>query len=224
MQTMDEQTWPGPADVAYFVLAQAGAWGETLRAFARFVGPVAGRRVLDAGSGPGLLPRLCADGGAALAVACDDSHAMAARAAALAASVPPVAAVVGSALRLPVAAGSFDAVLATNLLFLLPDRAAGVAEMARAARPGGLVAFLNPSETLSLSVASDFANARGWDGFRAFSFVNYGRLAEEHGSLSLPAWLALASAAGLADLHSETRAGGLIVFVSGRKLPVVERS
>lgn len=225
----DERELPGPADVEYFTQAQAGGWGEMLRGFARFLALPPGWRVLDVGAGPGLLPRLLAGAGARLVVGCDDSPAMLLRAAALttgqaADSTAPgerawvaPAWVLADGMCLPFAAGAFDATVATNLLFLLPDPAAGIAALARVTRPGGVVAFVNPSEAMSVGAAEAFAAQRGLEGFARFSFAHYGRLAEAHHRLSAAHWSALAESAGLTDVRAETRAGGLVVFVRAMK-------
>ncbi len=216
---MGEQgVWPGPADVDYFDQAQAGAWGETLRSFARFAGVPAGARVLDVGTGPGLLPRLALERGARLAVGVDDSAAMLQRAVALTANAPVgMTWTQADGCRLPFAAAAFDAALATNWLFLLPDPASGLAELARVTRPGGVVAILNPSEAMSQAAAEAFAAARGLVGFARFSFVNYGRLADLYRRLSPAEWTVLAETAGLADVRTETRAGNLVVCLRGMK-------
>jgi ubiquinone/menaquinone biosynthesis C-methylase UbiE len=120
-------------------------------------------------------------------------------------------------LRLPFAGNAFDAALATNLLFLLPDPAAGLAALANVTRPGGIVAFVNPSDAMSQAAAESFAAQRGLEGFARFSFINYGRLAEAHHRLDPAQWSALAGAAGLTDVRCETRAAGLVVFVRGVK-------
>jgi len=52
----------------------------------------------------------------------------------------PVRWVEGDAMALPVPDGDADAALMALVLFFVPDPAAGVAEMCRAVRPGGLVA------------------------------------------------------------------------------------
>lgn len=216
---MTEQgEWPGPADVGYFDRAQAGAWGETLRSFARFAGPLNGARALDVGTGPGLLPRLALEGGAHLAVGADDSVAMLRRAVELAGDACATAAwIQADGCRLPFEAATFDVTLATNWLFLLPDPAAGLAELVRVTRPGGTVAILNPTETMSRAAAEAFADQRGLTGFARFSFVNYGRLADLYRRLSSAEWAALAAAAGLTDVRTETRAGGLISLLRGMK-------
>lgn len=211
----DEATWPGPADVSYFAEAQARGWGETLRGFARFLGPLDGRRVLDVGSGPGLLPRLCVDAGARLAVAADESWPMVCKAAELGRDITGVPVLAAAATCLPVAGGTFDVVTATNLLFLLANPMAGLAELVRATRSGGVVAVLNPTADMSVAAATAFADGRGLQDFARFSFINYGRLAETHNRISRDGWLALAASAGLGDVRSETRAGGLVLFLGG---------
>lgn len=213
----EQSMWPGPADVDYFDRAQAGAWGETLRSFVRFVAAPAGARMLDVGTGPGLLPRLALAGGAHLAVGVDDSAAMLRRAAELAANASAATWALADGCRLPFLSAAFDVTLTTNWLFLLPDPAAGLAELARVTRPGGAVAILNPSEAMGQAAAETFADQRRLAGFARFSFVNYGRLAEAHQRLSATQWTALAASAGLQDISTETRAGGLIVFLRGKR-------
>ncbi len=218
----------GPDDVEYFTEAQAGAWGEMLRAFARFAALPSGASVCDVGAGPGLLPRLLAEGGARLVVGCDNSWAMLARASALTgggAETPAGQApasprwLAADVQHLPCPGGVLDGVVATNLLFLLPDPATGLAELCRVVRPDGIVALLNPTEAMSLAAAEVFMDARRSTGFARFSFINYARLAEAHHRLSLAHWADLAAAAGLAEIHTEARAGGLVGFVRGIRQP-----
>ncbi len=247
---------PGPDDVEYFAAAQAGSWGDTLRAFARFAGSKPGSRVLDLGTGPGLLARLLKEGGARMVVGCDASLPMLRRALGLAQGgrageqtahlqgdqasptrpesgqanarpeVAPAGAnerpdwVEGDALRLPFGDQAFDAALAANLLFLLSNPAAGLAELARVVVPGGTVEFLNPSDEMSVPAARAFMDERGVTGFDRFSFVNYARLAEENYRLSLGEWQALAEATGLRRLRHQARAGGMVLFVSMKRAPL----
>ncbi len=216
---MDEQKqWPGQADVEYQAQVQASGFGQTLRGFVKFLNLPAGVSVLDVGTGPGLVPRLFGSG-AGLVVGCDDSDEMLRRARTLAlASAPSGPSFVrADALRLPFASASFEAVLATNLLFVVPDLLGTAHELARVARRDGCVAWLNPSDQLNRETAAAFAGERGLAGFAGFSFVNYGRIAESGHRLTGEQWSALASAVGLRDVHAESRAGGLLVFVKGRK-------
>jgi ubiquinone/menaquinone biosynthesis C-methylase UbiE len=230
---MENADFPGPADVAYFTRAQAGGWGETLRGFVKFLAPPPGAYVLDVGTGPGLLPRLLVRAGVRLAVGCDDAPAMLRRAAELTGdrlgsssesrsgtgseTQTGVAWTLVDAVHLPFARASFDVALATNLLFLLDDPSASLAQLVRVTRPGGTVGFINPSDRLGIVAAEAFTDRRGLAGFDRFSFINYGRLAEAYRRLSLSQWAELAVSQGLADVRSETRAEGLVVFVRGER-------
>lgn len=218
---MDEQAqWPGPADIDYQAQAQAGGFGQTLRSFVKFLDLPLSASVLDVGTGPGLVPRLLADP-VHLTIGSDDSRAMLHHAKSLASSNGEIAShlhfVLATALHLPFVTGSFDAALATNLLFLLPDPAPGALELVRVVRPDGYVGWLNPSDQLSRLSATAFADDRGLIGFARFSLVNYGRIAEGRHRLSGEQWAGLARRAGLRDVHMETRAGGLMVLLKGRK-------
>jgi ubiquinone/menaquinone biosynthesis C-methylase UbiE len=97
-----------------------------------------GQRALDVGCGSGaLLVALASIVGEENVVGVDPSEPFleAARA-----KVPGARTVVGSAEALPFADGEFDAALAQLVINFLEDPAAGVAEMARVTRSGGVVA------------------------------------------------------------------------------------
>jgi ubiquinone/menaquinone biosynthesis C-methylase UbiE len=108
------------------------------------VGLRPGQSVLDVASGLGPVARLAASavGPAGRVVACDISAAMLTAAAAgpVEAGSAPIEYLECSASALDVADSTFDAVLCEQGLQFFPDRAAAVAEMARAVRPDGLVA------------------------------------------------------------------------------------
>jgi ubiquinone/menaquinone biosynthesis C-methylase UbiE len=216
---MDERAeWPGPADVKYQAEAQAGGFGQTLASFIRFLDLPAGASVLDVGTGPGLAVRTLADR-VRFVVGCDSLREMLRQANSL---LPGGAHFAGAwltadALQLPFAPAAFDAALATNLLFLLPDPPAGVFEMARVVRPGGTIGWLNPSSSLTRASAAGFADARGMTGFARFSLINYGRIAEEYHPPTDEAWAESARGAGLTDIVIEGRAGGLMSLLKGRR-------
>ena len=97
-----------------------------------------GAAVLDAGCGTGALSAaIAARDPAARIIGVDLSEAFVAAARA---RVPAGRFLTGDITRLDLPDGGFDAVLSLLVLQFVPDRAAAVAEMARQARPGGLIA------------------------------------------------------------------------------------
>jgi ubiquinone/menaquinone biosynthesis C-methylase UbiE len=207
---------PGPADIAYQSQAQAGGFGQTLASFVKFLNLADGSVALDVGTGPGLIPRLLA-GRLRFVAGLDASPEMLRHARSLLdPSVSSAHLVCGDALRLPFADRTFDAAIATNLLFLLPEPACGLRELARVVRAGGTVGWLNPSDELSQAAAASFCDARGMTGFPRFSLVNYGRIAEQHHRLSGEVWADLARGIGLSEVAVEGRGGGLMTIGKGR--------
>jgi SAM-dependent methyltransferase len=116
-----------------------GRYGAQLAAeLIRVAGLRRGQRALDIGCGPGALTRALADTlGAENVAAVDPSKAFVG---ACRVRAPGADVRVGVGERLPFADGSFDAVLAQLVVQLMNDRDAGVREMARVARPGGVLA------------------------------------------------------------------------------------
>ena len=105
---------------------------------ADLAGVSAGQRVLDVGSGPGALTaELVARVGAAAVVAVDPSAPFVD---ALRERLPDVEAVRASAEALPFGDGVFDAALAQLVVHFMADPVAGLREMARVTRSGGVVA------------------------------------------------------------------------------------
>jgi SAM-dependent methyltransferase len=115
-----------------------GRFSEPLAVhFAELAGARAGQRVLDVGCGPGaltaqLVQRLGSGGVAAI----DPSASFVA---AIRDRFPQVSVQRGIAERLPFAARTFDTALAQLVVHFMTDPVAGLAEMARVTRPGGLV-------------------------------------------------------------------------------------
>jgi ubiquinone/menaquinone biosynthesis C-methylase UbiE len=105
---------------------------------ADLAGVVAGQRVIDVGCGPGILTReLVARVGAANVAAVDPSQpfVVAARE-----RLPGVDVRLASAESLPFEDGAFDGALAQLVVHFMTDPVAGLREMARVTRRGGLVA------------------------------------------------------------------------------------
>jgi SAM-dependent methyltransferase len=103
-----------------------------------FAGVEAGMRALDVGCGPGALTAVLAGRlGRARVAAADPSEPFAE---ACRARLPGVEVVLAAAEALPFSDGAFDAVLSQLVVNFMRDPAAGVREMARVTRPGGIVA------------------------------------------------------------------------------------
>ena len=114
--------------------------------------PVAARRILDVGAGPGVFTRRLLDRGASCCVV-DLSHAMvaAARRQLLGGTGRP-SFIVGDIEGLPFATGSFDAALCVGVLQYLPTPEASLTELARVVAPGGqlIVTFPNARSPLNI--------------------------------------------------------------------------
>lgn len=112
--------------------------GELALGFANFAGVEAGQKVLDVGCGPGALTaQLVRRVGAESVAAVDPSESFVAAARE---RHPGVDVRLAAAEELPYADGSFDATLAQLVVHFMTDPAAGVAEMVRVTRSGGVVA------------------------------------------------------------------------------------
>ena len=134
----------GPASRVYEALTGSEPWRRSCR---RLTDLVPGPLVLDLGAGPGessLEPLRGAP--ARRVVALDLSAAMARRSSSRAAAAGlPLWPVRADAQRLPLRSASLDGVTGHSILYLLPDPATALAEVVRALRPGGRVAFLEPA-------------------------------------------------------------------------------
>jgi SAM-dependent methyltransferase len=105
---------------------------------ADFAGVASGQRVIDVGSGPGILTEeLVARLGAANVVAVDPSEPFLA---ALRERLPEVEAQLAPAERIPYGDDTFDAALAQLVVHFMSDPVAGLREMARVTKPGGVIA------------------------------------------------------------------------------------
>jgi SAM-dependent methyltransferase len=116
-----------------------GRFSEPLAApFADVAGVRSGQRALDVGCGPGALTAdLVQRLGARAVCAVDPSGSFVA---AVRARFPGVDARSGAADQLPFGDDAFDVTLAQLVVHFLADPVAGLAEMARVTRPGGVVA------------------------------------------------------------------------------------
>jgi SAM-dependent methyltransferase len=133
------------ADAASFRTSAAtydrhvGRYGRALaEALIRAAGVRPGWRVLDVGCGPGALTAALSETVGPASVAAVDPSEPFARA--CGERLPEVDVRVAAADGLPFDAASFDATLSQLVVNFLPDAAAGLREMRRVTRPGGVIA------------------------------------------------------------------------------------
>lgn len=125
--------------------------------FADWVGVEPGMRVLDVGSGPGALSAVLVERvGPGMVAAVDP---MPGFVEALRERLPDVAAAIAGAEDLPHEDDTFDATLANLVVPFMADPHAGVREMVRVTRPGGLVAVTVWQHADGISPLTPF-----WDG------------------------------------------------------------
>ena len=116
-----------------------GRYSEPLAAqFADLAGVRRGQRVLDVGCGPGALTAELASRAGAQAVSAVEPSAS--FAAAVQERLPEVDVRRGAAERLPFPDDAFDAAMAQLVVHFMADPVAGLREMGRVTRPGGVVA------------------------------------------------------------------------------------
>ncbi len=202
----------------YFAHVQATpGWDRVLQSFYRFAGVAPNSRVLDVGCGPGSLARHVARDGNTV-VGIDADPLMIDRAQYLATELSNVSFELGDVRNLRFEAASFDAALATNVIFLLQEPLVGLKEMARVVRAGGIIAMLNPSTHMTLVAAETLADEQHLEGFARVSLVNWARAASVNRRFSAEEAQALFEAAGLTQIERQEKVGpGLALFVKGHK-------
>jgi SAM-dependent methyltransferase len=154
----DPSGWYLAENRAFFGI-RAQTWdakfGDDLPAYAQAVAEArlpGGGVVVDVGCGTGrALPALRAAVGAGGAVIGVDITPQMLDVARDRGRAEHAALLLADARRLPLAAGSVDAVFAAGLIMHLPDPGAGLAELARVTRPGGRLVLFHPSGRAALA-------------------------------------------------------------------------
>ena len=147
------------AETQAFFACRAATWdskfGDDLPAYRAAVAEAGirpGGAAVDVGCGTGraLVPLRDAvgDGGAVIAVDLTPEMLAAARPKSIAARA---AVILADARSLPLADESADAIFAAGLVHHLPDPEAGLRELARVTRPGGLLVLFHPSGRVALA-------------------------------------------------------------------------
>jgi SAM-dependent methyltransferase len=122
--------------------------------------------------------------------------------------------VLGDAARLPFPDGGLDAVTGHSFLYLLPDRAAALAEMRRVLRPGGRVILMEPharpAGMLRAALAArDPRHLLAVGLWRPFSRV--------HGRYTRASLAATLEGAGFGGVRVEEALGGLGLLAVARR-------
>ena len=173
-------------------------------------GALRGARVVDLGCGPGVSTfELARRWPTATIVGLDVARRMlrqARRRQARARGADRICWVLGDVTRLPFATGSLDAVTGHSLLYLLPDRAAALAEMRRVLRAGGRLVLMEPN--------SRAATARGVlrlsrNPRHLVSVLLWRPFSRLHGRFSATSLAATLRAAGFVECRVDETIGGL---------------
>lgn len=196
----------------------AGPEAELRREFVAWLAPPPGTHVLDVGCGPGHLARLLA-GRDCRVTAVDRGRRMLRIASRLAvAEKTPVSFVRACAGRLPFADGSFDLTLATAMVYFVPQPEMVLREMARVTRPGGLVASLDPADSMTTKAMRLYSAKQKLNRKDSRKLILWARAAETMGQRFTESELrALFGLARLAELRLERRLGGMVWFSRGVK-------
>ncbi len=204
--------------VDYFTRVQASeGWNRILASFARFIALDKTAQVLDVGCGPGSLVRRLARE-LAFAYGCDADRGMIEQAQKLAKQegLRNVEFRVDPLPDLSYPPDQFEAVTATNVIFLQRDPVAALRGMARVCKPDGLVAMLNPSPQMSITAATAYADQGGLTDFNRVSFINWGNVAEQAQRFSEEEIAEMFEAVGLSDIVIEAKIDGLALLAKGK--------
>jgi ubiquinone/menaquinone biosynthesis C-methylase UbiE len=125
-----------------------------------------------------------------------------------------VALLLASALEIPLAAASTDAVVGHSFLYLVPRRAEVLCEALRVLRPGGTVAFMEPNAAPARLGA---VLAQGHDVRFLVSVALWRPFSALHGRFTPRTLAETLCAAGLEDVTVEPELGGLGIVGRGRK-------
>jgi len=170
-------------------------------------------RVLDVGTGPGVSAFAIARAlPAARVIGLDFAASMLRRAARHRARLGArsVSLLQADVTRLPLRAGSCDAVSGHSFLYLVPQKAEAVREIARVLRPGGRAVFLEPRAGARLT-----PGLRSWlrRPHYAWIMTQWHCMGRWHGRFTELALRALLESAGLRVLHCEARLDGFGLLI-----------
>jgi len=199
------------AALPYELLTHSSVWESHCAAMAAELPPGA-RLVLDLGCGPGNSTEHLRRAVGAGAVGADFSRPMLRRASR---REPRLALLCADAGALPLRSGSLDAVTFHSVLYLLPDRARALGEVARCLRPGGRAVLLEPQAGV-LSILRGLVRALPtplW----AFTASAWRTMSTAYGAFTRASLGAHLEACGLRVLRIDEALGGLGLLAAAEK-------
>ncbi len=113
---------------------------------------------------------------------------------------------------LPFSAATFDAVVSASLLNVVDSPVAVLREMVRVCRPCGQVRVLVPAQGFTVSEATAYVRAQGFNGLEAAAFYTWNRMARK---MSHAAVEDLFQQCGLSHITTQAYLGGMVMVVAG---------
>jgi 2-polyprenyl-3-methyl-5-hydroxy-6-metoxy-1,4-benzoquinol methylase len=114
--------------------------------------------------------------------------------------------------KLPFADSTFDAAIATGVIYWVERPAETLAEMARVVRPGGFIASLDPQASMSIARVRRFNSEHGLNRRDSRKMIAWATSAEFNRRFEEPQLRSLLAGAGLDNLTLERRLDGMVWF------------
>ncbi len=117
--------------------------------------------------------------------------------------------------KLPFADHTFDGAFTTGVIYFVEYPLRILREMARVIRPGGFIASLDPHESMSLSMARNYAREKRLSSRDTRKLVAWAIAAEMNRRFKEAELRGLLAKAGLSNVTLERRMGGMVWFSRG---------
>jgi ubiquinone/menaquinone biosynthesis C-methylase UbiE len=204
-------------------LNQSVQWKEMHGRFLEFIHPLKSDFVLDVGCGPGMLAcRVAKKAGSVSGI--DISPDMVRRAGenAKKAKVANAEFSIGMAEHLRFRGHSFDRCYSFGVIYLLADDAAGVREMVRVTKAGGIVAVVNPADGMSIAKIDEYVKKNNASGVVKDALYGWLGAALNHRRYSKESAGKLLLSCGLEKIEHLELLDGMAIASKGVK-PATER-